>query len=49
VASPDIKKQGFLAVVFYNREYNGKPDPQGNAKQGKAELSEAKKLTEKEK
>jgi hypothetical protein len=26
-ASPDLEKQGFLAVVFVNREYSGQPDP----------------------
>jgi hypothetical protein len=26
VASPDLKKQGFLAVVFVNREYNGQQE-----------------------
>ena len=31
VASPDLEKQGFSAVVFVNREYNGQPDPQGHA------------------
>jgi hypothetical protein len=24
--SPDLEKQGFLAVVFVNREYSRKPD-----------------------
>ena len=32
MASPDLEKQGFLAVVFVNREYNGQPDPCGHAK-----------------
>jgi hypothetical protein len=27
MASPDLEKQGFFAVVFVNREYNGQPDP----------------------
>jgi hypothetical protein len=31
MASPDLEKQGFLAVVFVNREYNGQPDPCGHA------------------
>ncbi len=31
MASPDLEKQGFFAVVFVNREYNGQPDPQGYA------------------
>jgi hypothetical protein len=26
-ASPDLEKQGFLAVVFVYREYSGQPDP----------------------
>jgi hypothetical protein len=26
MASPDLEKQGFFAVVFVNREYNGQPD-----------------------
>ena len=26
-ASPDLEKQGFLAVVFVNREYSVQPDP----------------------
>jgi hypothetical protein len=26
MASPDLEKQGFFAVVFVNREYNGLPD-----------------------
>ncbi|WP_289058523.1 hypothetical protein [uncultured Flavobacterium sp.] len=26
-ASPDLKKQGFLAVVFLNREYSGQAVP----------------------
>jgi hypothetical protein len=30
-ASPDLEKQGFLAVVFVNLEYSGKPDPCGHA------------------
>jgi hypothetical protein len=30
-ASPDLEKQGFLAVVFVNREYSVQPDPCGNA------------------
>jgi hypothetical protein len=30
-ASPDIEKQGFLAVVFVYREYSGQPDPQVHA------------------
>jgi len=30
-ASPDLEKQGFLAVVFVNREYSGQPDPEGHA------------------
>jgi len=25
--SPDLEKQGFLAVVFVNREFSGQPDP----------------------
>ncbi|GEC73833.1 hypothetical protein FFL01_33720 [Flavobacterium flevense] len=25
-ASPDLEKQGFLAVVFVNREYSVQPD-----------------------
>lgn len=25
-ASPDLEKQGFLAVVFVNREFSRKPD-----------------------
>jgi len=24
--SPDLEKQGFLAVVFVNREFSGQPD-----------------------
>jgi len=24
-ASPDLEKQGFLAVVFVNQEYSGQP------------------------
>jgi hypothetical protein len=31
-ASPDLEKQGFLAVVFVNREYSGQPDPWGTPK-----------------
>ena len=31
MASPDLEKQGFSAVVFVNREYNVQPDPQGHA------------------
>jgi hypothetical protein len=31
MASPDLEKQGFFAVVFVNREYNGQPDPCGHA------------------
>ena len=31
MASPDLEKQGFSAVVFVNREYNGQPDPCGHA------------------
>jgi hypothetical protein len=34
MASPDLEKQGFFAVVFVNREYNGQPDPQGHAIMG---------------
>jgi hypothetical protein len=26
VVSPDLEKQGFLAVVFVNREYSGQRD-----------------------
>jgi hypothetical protein len=26
MASPDLEKQGFFAVVFVNQEYNGQPD-----------------------
>nr|WP_315202188.1 hypothetical protein [uncultured Flavobacterium sp.] len=26
VASPDLEKQGFFAVVFVNREYNGQQE-----------------------
>jgi hypothetical protein len=26
VASPDLEKQGFFAVVFLNREYNGQQE-----------------------
>ena len=26
MASPDLEKQGFFAVVFVNREYNRQPD-----------------------
>ncbi len=26
-ASRDLEKQGFLAVVFVNREFSGQPDP----------------------
>jgi hypothetical protein len=29
MASPDLEKQGFFAVVFVNWEYNGQPDPWG--------------------
>ena len=32
MASSDLEKQGFLAVVFVNREYNGQPDPCGHAR-----------------
>jgi hypothetical protein len=39
MASPDLEKQGFLAVVFVNREYNGQPDPCGHA-QNKALVGE---------
>jgi hypothetical protein len=28
-ASPDLEKQGFLAVVFVNREYSAQPDSAG--------------------
>ncbi|WP_262892064.1 hypothetical protein [Flavobacterium soyangense] len=28
-ASPDLEKQGFLAVVFVNREYSVQPDSAG--------------------
>ena len=31
MSSPDLEKQGFFAVVFVNREYNGQPDPCGHA------------------
>ena len=31
MASPDLEKQGFFAVVFVNREYNEQPDPCGHA------------------
>jgi hypothetical protein len=27
VASPDLEKQGFFAVVFVNREYSGQQEP----------------------
>jgi len=30
-ASPDLEKQGFLAVVFVNREFSAQPDPEGHA------------------
>jgi hypothetical protein len=30
--SPDLEKQGFLAVVFVNREFSGQPDPWGTPK-----------------
>ena len=33
MASPDLEKQGFFAVVFVNREYNGQPDPWGMPKE----------------
>jgi hypothetical protein len=32
MASPGLEKQGFFAVVFVNREYNGQPDPWGMPK-----------------
>jgi hypothetical protein len=38
MASPDLEKQGFFAVVFVNREYNGQPDPQGYAQENKSFL-----------
>jgi hypothetical protein len=31
MASRALEKQGFFAVVFVKREYNGQPDPQGHA------------------
>ena len=31
MASRDLEKQGFFAVVFVKREYNGQPDPCGHA------------------
>jgi hypothetical protein len=30
--SPDLEKQGFLAVVFVNLEFSGQPDPWGTPK-----------------
>jgi len=27
MASPDLEKQGFFAVVFVNREYSGQQEP----------------------
>jgi ssDNA-specific exonuclease RecJ len=41
MASPDLEKQGFFAVVFVNREYNGQPYPWGMPKR-----NELKKLYE---
>ena len=45
MASPDLEKQGFFAVVFVNREYNGQPDPCGHAQiLNQSKLNSIKKL-----